>query len=135
MIKMMRNNKICDVMCKKIIVAHVDDSIEKVEEIIINNKLSFIPIVDSDGVCFGVVSQSDILKFHNNKRNFKREHAWEICSHSVIESHGGISIPEAAKLLMNNKIHHLVIIEDSIICGVVSSINLLSYFIGHMEAT
>jgi predicted transcriptional regulator len=123
------SKNICDIMQRNVIVAHVDDSIEEVEIFITNNKLSFLPIVDSDNVCFGVISDSDILKFHRNKGDVKLEHAWEICSHSVIETNGDLSITEAAKLLVDNKVHHLVIAKDNVISGVVSSIDLLRHFI------
>jgi predicted transcriptional regulator len=120
---------ICDIMQKNVIVAHVDDSIEEVETFITNNQISFLPIVDSDNVCFGVISESDILRFHKNKGDVKLEHAWEVCSHSVIEANDDLSISEAAKLLVDNKVHHLIIAKDDAILGVISSIDLLRYFI------
>jgi len=124
---------ICDVMQRNVIVAHVDDSIEEVETFIANNQISFLPIVDNDDICFGVISESDILKFHKNKGDVKLEHAWEICSHSVIEANCSVTVGEAARLLVDKKIHHLVISKDNVICGVISSIDLLRYFIANNE--
>lgn len=122
------NQPISDIMQKTIIVAHVEDTINEVEQFLTQHNLSFLPIVDDNGRCFGVISNHDLLKFHKDMGNSKVEHAWEICSHSVIEVAADTEITEAVDLLMTNKIHHLVVIRNQKIAGIVSAIDLLRYF-------
>ncbi len=80
------DKKISEIMQKAVIVANVDDSIKDVESFITENQLSFLPIVDDQDRCFGVISDYDIVKFHKNKGNITLEKAWEICSHSIINT-------------------------------------------------
>ncbi len=123
------SNSISKIMQKNVVVANVDDSISEVEAFITEHKLSFLPVVDSTNKCFGVICDYDILKFHNEKGNSKLEHAWEICSHSVINVSDDISIKDAAELLIEKRVHHLVISNNDKIIGVVSSIDLLRYYL------
>jgi len=126
-------NKISDIMQSKVIVANVDDSILAVEALISENALSFVPIVDNEDNCFGVVSNLDILKFHKVNGNSKLEHIWEICSVSIVSVNASLSIEQAASLLIEKNIHHLIICQQEKIIGVVSAVDLLKYFVNKVS--
>lgn len=124
------SENIKDVMQKNVIVANVDDTVSEVETFIAKHQLSFIPVVDNEGQCFGVITEFDMVKFHRDERNTKLVKAWEICSHSLIQVDSTVTCKEAASKLINEKIHHLLIVTDDVICGVVSSIDLLRHYVG-----
>ena len=119
------NNPITSFMEKNIIAVDLNDSVERVEEILDSHKLSFVPVIDPNGKCFGVISATDFLHFHNTYKNPKTEHAWEICTHKIIEVSPAISIKEAGELMVKNKIHHLVVTENNTIKGIVSSFDII----------
>jgi CBS domain-containing protein len=48
-----------------------------------------------------------------------------MCTHKTIEVSPGISVKQAAELMVKNNIHHLVVVEDGSIKGIVSSIDIL----------
>ncbi|GLX79345.1 hypothetical protein tinsulaeT_26850 [Thalassotalea insulae] len=120
---------IAEIMNKNVITVSVDDSISDVEKFITEHQLSFLPVMDIDNKCFGVVSDRDFVKFHHYKGNAKLEHIWEICSHSVITVDIDTTINEAAQLLIAHKVHHLIVFENNNVTGVVSSIDLLRYYV------
>ncbi|GHF79709.1 CBS domain-containing protein [Thalassotalea marina] len=122
------NQPISDIMQKNVIVAHIEDTIQEIEQFLAQNHLSFLPIIDDQGKCFGVISDYDLLKFHKDMGNSQVEHAWEICSHAIIEVTANTPIFSAAELLVSKKIHHLVITEQDKVEGVVSATDLLRYF-------
>lgn len=119
------NNSIISIMERTIIIAELDDTAEHVAEILDSQKISCMPVVDRSGKCFGVISAADFIHFYNTHKNPKTAHAWEICTHKVIEVQSDISIKEASELMLKNKIHHLVVTEENIIHGIISSIDLL----------
>ena len=119
------NNLIISLMEKNIITVDLDDTAEHVEEIMDSHKLSCVPVIDSKGKCFGVISATDFMHFHNIRKNLKAERAWEVCTHKVIGVSPDISIKEASELLVKNKIHHLVLTENKEIKGIVSSIDII----------
>ncbi|WP_448565008.1 CBS domain-containing protein [Thalassotalea ganghwensis] len=125
---------IVDIMNTEVFVANVDDSIADIEKVLSQNSLSFMPVIDNDGHCFGVISDSDIIKFHRDKRNASIENVWQICSHSVVQVDENISVENAVDLLLKERIHHLVIVKDEQIKGVVSSIDLVRYLRNKVDA-
>ncbi|MDP1771740.1 MAG: CBS domain-containing protein [Methylobacter sp.] len=108
-------------MDKHITTVDFNDTIFKVEELMNSRKLSFVVVIDSNGNCFGVISYPDIVRFHAQSRNSKNERAWELCTHKVIEVSSDTSARETAKLMIKKKIHHVIITENDLIIGVVSS--------------
>ena len=121
---------ISSLMEKHVTVVDIDDTVDRVKEILDSHKLSCVPVVDSKGNCFGVISATDLVHFHTMRKNQKAERAWEVCTHKVIEVSPDISVKEAAELMVKNKIHHLVVTENKSIKGIVSSIDLVrGYFL------
>ena len=119
------NDSIISFMETNIISVDLDDTAEYVNEILDSHKLSCVPVIDSNKKCFGVISATDFLHFYNAHKNPKLEKAWEICTHKIIEVNPSISINEASELMVKNRIHHLVVIENNEIKGIVSSIDLI----------
>lgn len=73
-----------------------------------------------------VIALHTIPAFASNTTNLlNAERAWEICTHKVLEVAPGIFINEASELMVGNKIHHLVVTENNVIKGIVSSIALI----------
>lgn len=121
---------ISSLMEKHVTVVDIDDTVDRVKEILDSHKLSCVPVVDSKGNCFGAISATDLVHFQTMRKNQKAERAWEVCTHKVIEVSPDISVKEAAELMVKNKIHHLVVTENKSIKGIVSSIDLVrGYFL------
>lgn len=112
-------------MEKNIILVDMNDTIDQVSALLDAHKLSCVPVVDANGNCFGVISLPDLLHFQRLHKNAKNVRAWEVCSHKVIEAEPDVSVNEVARLMLHNKIHHLVIIENKLIIGIVSSLDLI----------
>ncbi len=110
---------------KRFHTALVDDSIALVQELLSSQNISFVPVVDSCGKCFGVISAKDLLHFHHEKRNAIAEHAWEICTHKIIEVHPLASLEQLVELVLENAVHHLIVTEKGVIKGVISSVDVI----------
>ncbi|HEY8097679.1 MAG TPA: CBS domain-containing protein [Methylobacter sp.] len=116
-------------MDKHITTVDFNDTISKVEGIMNSGKLSFVIVIDSNGNCFGVISYPDILRFHVTSKNPKNERAWELCTHKVVEVSSDTSARETAKLMIKKKIHHVVITENNLIVGIVSSNDFVTEYL------
>mgnify|MGYP002637864998 CR=1 FL=1 len=126
------NENIITIATKKLITAELDDTIHKVLDVIDSHNLSCLPVVDSDGKCFGVITATDLVHFMSKKLNPDAELAWEVCTHKVLEVSPKTPIKEVAQLMIDNNIHHVVISENSTIIGIVSSLDLVhEYVIDH----
>jgi CBS domain-containing protein len=113
-------------MDKKLVTVNLNDSAETVEKVMVSNHLSCVPVISSDGNCFGVISAPDLVQFHQARKNPMAQRAWEMCTHKIIEVSPDISIRGAAQLMLENNIHHLVVTEEDSVIGIISSLDIIS---------
>lgn len=116
-------------MNKHITTVDINDTIDQVEKIMDSHKSTCALVIGSDQSCFGVISYPDIVHFHERGKNPKTERAWELCTHMVIEVSPDTSARETAKLMLKHKINHIVITENKIIKGIVSSIDFVGEYL------
>lgn len=50
-----------DIMVKKVITINKNESVEKLSELLVKNKISGVPVVDNDGKLAGIASEGDLL--------------------------------------------------------------------------
>ena len=121
--------QITSLIGENVITVKLNDTVETVEKVLDSHQLSCVPVINTDGECFGVISAPDLVHFHNARKNPIAERAWEMCTHKIIEVSADISVKEAAELMVKNNIHHLVVIEDGSIKGIVSSIDIIRGYV------
>ena len=121
----MMNETISNLIATELVSVDLDDTIKVVIETLDTHKLSCVPVVDSDGKCFGVISSPDLVHFQKMKINPKAELAWEVCTHNFIELSPKASINEAVELMVKNKIHHIIISENNSLKGILSSLDII----------
>lgn len=120
---------ISSIMAKSVVVVRINDTVDRVEELLSSHKLESVPVIDLDGNCFGVISCTDLVHFHAMHENPRAKQAWEVCTHQVIEVSPDISVRKVAELMVENNIHHVLIMADRTIEGVVSSIDLVREYL------
>ena len=116
-------------MTKTVQTANTEDTVEHIEELLNLHGLSSVPVVDSKGMLFGIISASDLLHFHSTGKSPKEAHAWEICTYKPIEVGPNTPVGEVARLMVKNKIHHVVVSENKSIQGFVSSLDFVEQYV------
>jgi predicted transcriptional regulator len=119
---------ISQMMTESVWTANIEDTVEKLEELLNTHRLSSVPVVDSHGVIFGIISAPDLVHFHSGLKNPKAIRAWEVCTYKPIEVGPDTSVGEVARLMVKNKIHHVVITKNGAIKGFVSSLDLIQHY-------
>ncbi|MGY5449972.1 CBS domain-containing protein [Agarivorans sp. MS3-6] len=123
------NSRVTSFMESNVISVELDDSAEKVCEVLDANKLHCVPVLTPDGKIFGVISATDLVHFNTLHVNPKLEHAWELCTHKVIEVAPDMSVQEAGELMVKEKVHHLVVMEGTFFIGIVSATDILRAYL------
>jgi CBS domain-containing protein len=116
-------------MTKSVQTADTEDTVERVEELLRSHRLSSVPVVDAKGVIFGIISASDLLRFHSMRKNPKAVRAWEMCTYKPLEVGPATPVGEVARLMVENKIHHVIVSEDRSIQGFVSSLDFVEQYV------
>ncbi|HYD79373.1 MAG TPA: CBS domain-containing protein [Paucimonas sp.] len=111
------------------ITVDTEDTLERVEAVLDDNNLDYVPVVDMGGGIFGVISMHEIVHFHSHKRNPKAVLAWEVCTHRLFEVDALMSVREVAKLMATKRIHHVTVMENGNYRGVIALLDLVERYL------
>jgi CBS domain-containing protein len=123
-----------DVMTGDLIFLHPDDSLRKVDEIFDNYTIHHIPVVDEEEKLLGIVSRIDFLKANElfslfNDNNFSELTVSDIMTASLTTAEPADTIAFALGVFQKNLIHALPVVEDEKLVGLVTTYDILDYFI------
>ncbi|WP_427978538.1 CBS domain-containing protein [Agarivorans sp.] len=121
----MIDRQISAFMQSYVVGVELDDSVEQVCQTLDQHQLHCVPVFTPDKQVFGVISASDLVHFSTLHEDPKQQRAWEVCSHKVITVNAAISARQAAELMVEQKIHHLLVMNEQHIVGIVSSLDLI----------
>ena len=107
----------------------MDDTIAAVEALFVRQALSWAPVLESNGTIVGAISASDLLQFHAQGLDPTAVQAWQRCSYKPITVSPDTPISEVARLMIDSKIHHVVVTDSQGIAGVVSSFDFVRTFL------
>jgi CBS domain-containing protein len=142
--------KAADIMVRDVIMLHVDDTVQKAAQVLLEHRISGGPVVDADGRLAGMVSEGDLMRRAEigtekrrswwldilsypeaQARDFVRAHAVkvaDIMSKRVVTASENTSLGEIATLLERNGIKRVPIMREEKVVGIVSRANLLRAF-------
>jgi CBS domain-containing protein len=110
------------------VVVEADAPITQAELLIKSYRISGLPVV-ADGVLVGVVSQTDLLNARSSEligANWERVRVRHLMSRPAVTVHLNTSVERAARLMLEQHIHRLVVVdEEEAPVGVLTSTDLL----------
>jgi CBS domain-containing protein len=107
----------------------MDDTVATVERMFARERLSWAPVTNSAGQVIGVISATDLLRFHATGQEAAPVMAWQLCTYKPITVAPNITLEELARLMIEQGIHHVVVKDAEAIVGVVSSLDFVRTFI------
>ena len=107
----------------------MEDTIAAVEALFVRHSLTWAPVLESNGTIVGAISASDLLQFHAQGLDRTAVQAWQRCSYKPITVSPDTPISDVARLMIESKIHHVVVADSDGIAGVVSSLDFVRTFL------
>ena len=133
------NISVASIMSKNLITLKVDDELSHAEMLFKKNKIRHIPVVEN-GSIKGMLSYTDLLRISfvdavdddeeevdGTVYNLFTMH--QVMTKNVITISVETTIKEAAGLFLKGEFHALPVVEDGKIIGIVTTTDLLKYFI------
>jgi CBS domain-containing protein len=120
------NVKVNELMTASVVTAQPHMSVEHVRGLLENNRISSLPVVDTDGRPVGVVSATDLakdLKAGSPVNKLMSEKVY------TVPKYDDVSI--AARVMRNHKIHHVVVTHEQAVVGMLSAFDLLKLVEDH----
>lgn len=120
------NTKVAELMSETVVTTEPHQSIEHIRQLLERNKITSVPVVDSDGKPVGIVSVTDLahdLKAGSPISSIMTEKVY------VVPKYEDVSI--AARVMRNHKIHHVVVTHEKKVDGILSAFDLLKLVEDH----
>lgn len=123
------NTPIASLMTSPVWSVSMDDTVQAIEALMSEHKLSWVPVIEPDGAAVGVIALSDLMQFHAREGDAAAVSAWQICHYKPISVAADTSIAEVARLMLAHKIHHVVVTKNDSMVGVVSALDFVRRFV------
>lgn len=138
--------KVADVMSADPVCIQQGSSLRDAAQLMIDHRISSLPVVDPDGSLVGVVSKADLVSALNIKKHSLARTLADLLPGGHHHSRMGtivddvmerkpitiaeqVSVQEAAEEMDRRRVHQLVVAhQDGTVCGVVSQSDLLRLF-------
>ena len=114
-----------DIMSAEVTTVSCDSSIEHTETSMLNTNRRCVPVIDGMGDCVGVLSHSDILRARNAKRDIATTSVRDIMSSDIVSVSPHCSVEDAMDLMIDHGIHHVLVIMNKKVTGMVSVIDII----------
>lgn len=116
---------ISSLMTRQVWRVGMDDTIEQVETLLNARGLHWVPVVEGDGGVIGVISAADLMQFHVHKQDAVNTRAWQLCTYRPIVVTPDTPAEQVARLMVERRVHHVVVARGSELEGVVSSLDFV----------
>ena len=107
----------------------MDDTVADVESLFARQSITWAPVLESKRTIVGAISTSDLLQSHALGQDPTAVRAWQLCSYKPISVSPDTPISDVARLMIERKIHHVVVTGSQGIEGVVSSFDFVRTFL------
>jgi CBS domain-containing protein len=114
------NPTINDIMVRNVVTAEPHHTVERLRRIMEKDQLHAIPIVGPEGVVLGIVSATDLS---GSVKGFTPAHL--VMTERVISIPDFQHVQHAARLMRKHLVHHLVVMHEQQVVGILSSYDLL----------
>jgi CBS domain-containing protein len=120
------NAKVHDLMVPSVLTAPPDQTVDRVREIMAAKRISSLPVVNAEGEPIGIVTATDLIDDPPGGAPVA-----EIMSRKVYVVPQYADVSEAARIMRNHRIHHVVVTHERKIVGILSSFDLLQLVEDH----
>ncbi len=104
-----------DLMHTGVLTCHKDTPIQEVAKSMTENDVSALVVVDPNGNMVGLLSRTDLVNarlYEQNWKHWRGLTAGDIMIKDVVSVHTNESLQHASKLMMDRKIHRVVVVEE-----------------------
>lgn len=115
-----RDLRVADLMTVDLIAARPDDAIGRVRQQLTHLPIGAVPVLDADDRPLGMVTLADLQDVA-----YDSEPVAPCMSHPVVTVPGDTTIRAAAGRFLDERLHHLVVVDDERAIGVLSPYDLL----------
>ncbi|NYT19328.1 MAG: CBS domain-containing protein [Methanosarcinales archaeon] len=119
------NMQVKDVMTRGVVTVPMESNAVEIARTMADNNVSAIIAIEENGETFGVISDVDILRKMKDK-NWEIASVEDIMSTSVETISPSSTVRDAADLMVNKKVHRLIVMSEETVGASYRPIGILS---------
>jgi signal-transduction protein with cAMP-binding, CBS, and nucleotidyltransferase domain len=107
---------VSEVMHHGVLTCTEQTSVQDVAQMMTEHDVSALVVVNARGGMVGLISRTDLVNarlYEQYWKNWQELKAWNLMTPDVVSVQATDTIGEASKLMMEKKIHRVVVIEES----------------------
>ncbi|HIP32322.1 MAG TPA: CBS domain-containing protein [Crocinitomicaceae bacterium] len=112
--------RVAEIMSSPVVVVHDYLKVEFLNDLFNRKNINAVPVLDPGGSIIGIVSSSDSAKCKDENLLVKDIMSTHI--HVIVQNN---RVKDAAATMVKHKVHHLVVMEEDKVTGMVSSLDLM----------
>jgi CBS domain-containing protein len=145
--------RVKDVLSKEVVAVNADDTVQEALRLMVENRVSALPVVNANEVCVGILSATDLMGLARDlneelsqmeaveftpqslidqvaEQDFGRRCVHELMT-EVVETIGPeATLVEAARAMLRQQVHRLPVVnERQRLIGIVSTTDILAAFV------
>jgi CBS domain-containing protein len=109
------------------------DTVKITSQKLHENKVGCMPVLNKNNKVIGIISERDLSQFIYSERFNINLSVTEIMSKNLITCDLNTSVTELMKTMTENKVRHILIMEENKLEGVVSIGDVVNHLIGKIE--
>ena len=142
-----------DIMTSNVVTVRPDTSVSRLARLLLDNRISAVPVVDDQGRLVGIVSEGDLLGRPPRRSlrawwlhlfdeeavcleelaTARRLRAQDVMTHPVVSVSDQAPIDIVATLMQRHRVKRVPVIRDGKLVGIISRADLLKAFVGKRE--
>ena len=139
-----------DIMTREVITVGPEEKVEKVAQILVEHKISGIPVVDADKHVLGIVTEKDLMikaselkvpfyitlfdsiiflenpiRFNNNVKKYTASEVRDAMTKRVVVADENTPVPEVVELMQKKRINRIPIVRHDKLVGIITRNDVL----------
>jgi len=119
-----------EVMTHEVRTVRSNEVVGPIRDLMLDGSIHAVPVLDPGGALVGIVTSSDLVEEWQPEQGVITVMSTDV--HTIRPS---ATVVEAARRMLAERIHHLVVTDEDGVVGIVSSFDLLRALAGEAEAT
>ena len=112
--------QVSDLMTHEVLTVQRHEPLDKVRHLMATHGVHSVPVVGGDGEAVGIVTSLDLVREHAEGTR-----VGQVMTDDVLTIPQYSGIHQAARMMRNHRVHHLVVTHEKRVVGLLSSFDLL----------
>jgi CBS domain-containing protein len=108
--------------------ARVSDVVGPLRDLMLDENIHAVPVLDEQDALVGIITSSDLVEEWDPQQGVQT-----VMTRRVFTTGRHMTAVDAARMMVDHGVHHLVVLDHTTVVGVLSSFDLLRHLAGRVE--